>query len=249
MHRWRRALAVGLSLLAALAPEPSRAQTGADATDRWYDGSRLPLGMDSLEIYLVRADGRYHLGVRWDELERVDRDGAPAVRRTYRETSRLLGAHHEVAYMTYPELRPLSDRLDADRRKGHAVYRADSIVGWYQAGDGARREFSVTADPSQYDGQAVDLLVQAADLAPGFRREFRAFLPSEQRAGTMRAWVTGSDTVPGIGGRETECWVVELDFDGVGSTMWVDKRTRALHRQVIRVAPGAELVMERHRGA
>ena len=246
MHRLGYALA---GLIVVLSARPLAAQAGAAAVPTWFDASRLELGSDSLAIYLVRDDGHQLLGTLWDDLVREVRNGTSALRRTYRTTNRLFGDHHEVSHATYPSLRPLADRTDAAIVQSHTIYRADSIVGWSQLRDSARVEFALPAPPAVYDAQAVDLMIRSAELGPDFRQSFDAFLPSQQKFGRMTAWVTGTDSIPGIAGMPREVWVVEVDFDGLGSTMWIDKRTRALHRQAIRLAPGVEMVMERHRGA
>src|SRR5690606_11869162 len=77
---------------------------GSDSapTSRWVDASRLPLGADSLRIRAVRDGVPEIVGVVHDELVRVEVNGAPALRRTYRTINSLYGNHHEVSHSTFP---------------------------------------------------------------------------------------------------------------------------------------------------
>jgi len=236
---------IGCAVVILLSAFPIYAQQ--THTKPWYDISRLMLGTDSLQIYLVREDGRQHLGTLWDEVVLDQWNGVRAVRRTYRTTNRLFGNHHEVTYTRFPDLQPLADRTEAALYSSHTIYRTDSIVGWSQPRDSARREYSLPAVPGQFDAQSVDLLVRTGDLGPGFDRQFTAFLSTSGEPGRMRAWVTGSAVLLDDRGTPRAVWVVELDFNGLGNTMWIDKQTRALHQQVIRLAPGMEIHSVRSR--
>ena len=60
----------------------------------------------------------------------------------------------------------------------------------------------------------------------------------------LRASVVDTAQLPTLGG-PTPVWVVEMDFAGLSSTMWIDQRNRALVQQTIRLAPEISILMTR----
>jgi hypothetical protein len=210
-------------------------------------GSFEPLAprLDSMRMLLERPTDVRDIGMLWDELAVTPHADGPALRRVYRTLNTLFGNQLDTVYSTVPELRPLTHRTAAGVQLEDIHFRADSIVGWVQPSGQARRSVARRADARLYDSHTFDLLVRRAPLAEGYELVVPAFLNSVDTAVTLRATVTGSARVEVERGREVESWVVKLDFAGLASTMWVEKETRRLARQVIELGGGVSMVMDR----
>ena len=101
------------------------------------------------------------------------------------------------------------------------------------------------ADSTLYDGHTFDLLIRFAPLDEGYSLTLPILITSRDSVAMATATVTGSAVIPVENGQGAETWVVLLDFAGVKSTMWVEKQTRRLARQVIELKPGIEILMDR----
>jgi hypothetical protein len=202
--------------------------------------------LDSMRILLVRTTDERDIGMLWDETTLVRAgDTGYSLRRVYRTINKLFGNHLDTVYSTVPDLRPISHRAVAGTALESIQYRSDSIVGWVEPEGKPRRRIARSADRSLYDAHTFDLLIRRAPLHPGYQLSVPALLSSQDTVATLKASVTGAATVQVEGGREAETWVVELDFAGLRSTMWVDKASRRLARQTIQLAPGVTLLMDR----
>lgn len=210
------------------------------------DGSRLALGTDSLVIYLVRDDARQRVGRLWDELQRVDVAGRPALRRVYRTENALFGPNLDTVVSRLPDLKPISLWTSGHQASYEARFREDSIVGRRAIGGGSVQPIARVADKTLYDAGTFDLIVRAAPLAEGWSIELPAYLATQDSVVQLRARVTGSETLRRAAARKppVDVWVVDMDFAGLSSTMWIEKQSRALVRQVIRLRPGISMLME-----
>jgi hypothetical protein len=123
-------------------------------------------------------------------------------------------------------------------------FTADSVVGWSTT-RGRRMNVARVLAPGVYDGTVFDLTVRAGDLRDGYSVSVPAYISEMDSVVTLSARVTGSERVEVEGGRMADAWVVQMDFAGLASTLWIDKRTRALSRQTIELAPGTSMLMDR----
>jgi hypothetical protein len=204
---------------------------------------RVATGVDSMQIYLVRNGQPMHVGMLWDALRRVDHAGSAALRREYRTENRAFGPEHMVYVYRLPGLTPVSI-VDHGTSPEVLEFRADSVVGWTTA-TGQRRQVAVALGPGVYDGTVFDLMIRAGDLRDGWSLAVPAYLTEVESIVTLSARVTGSERVQVEGGRMTDTWVVQMDFAGLASTLWIDKGTRALARQTIDLMPGVSMLMDR----
>jgi hypothetical protein len=236
---WRSVIVAAL----ILAPQPSAGQLAASHVE--VDATVLQPGVDSLAIYLSRNGQLQRLGTLWDELSRIDSGGVSRLRRVYRTTNALFGAHLDTIYSTWTDLRPISRTTDAAGMRAAIVFRRDSIVGWTHTPPQGRRVVALRADPALYDGSSFDLMLRATRLHEGAAVAVRAFTGTADTTVVLRARVVGTDRLAIERGASREAWVVEMDFAGLASTLWIDKQSRALIHQIIRLGPGVAVVMAR----
>jgi hypothetical protein len=228
---------LGLLAMLVASAGPANAQAGLEP---------LAPRLDSMRILLTRATDERDIGMLWDEVSLVKGAGDGfSLRRVYRTINTLFGNHLDTVYSTVPELRPVSHRAVAGTALESIQFRTDSIVGWVQPEGKPRRRVARAADASLYDAHSFDLLVRRATLHAGYQLQVPALLTSQDTVAILIARVTGSASVQVEDGRQVETWVVELDFAGLPSTMWVEKTTKRLARQLIQLAPGVSLIMDR----
>lgn len=202
--------------------------------------------LDSMRILLVRGTDEREIGMLWDETSLVRAgDGEYSLRRVYRSVNEVFGNQLDTMYSTVPGLRPLSHRVTAGLVAESIHYRSDSIVGWIELNGEPRRRIARVADTSLYDGHMFDMLIRRAPLRLDYQLSVPALLAYQDSVAILTATVTGSVAMEVEDGREVDTWVVEMDFAGLASTMWVEKSTRRLARQVIELAPGVSVVSDR----
>jgi hypothetical protein len=233
----RKTLAAVAALVATTGA--AAAQTGPDVRFE-----RLRAGADSMQIYLVRGAETMHVGMLWDALQVIDHGGGPAVRREYRTDNVIFGSEHGVYIYRLPGLTPVSI-ADQGPTPEALEFRADSVVGWTTTGRRRRREVARALGPGVYDGTAFDLMVRAGDLRDGYSVAVPAYVSEVDSVVTLRARVTGSERVQVEGGRTVDAWVVQMEFAGLASTLWIDKQTRALARQTLDLEAGITMLMDR----
>lgn len=205
---------------------------------------RMRITADSMQIYMIHRGDTVHVGMLWDSLQVTEHAGAPTLRRTYHTVNQAFGPAHQVYVYRLPGLTPIST-ADLGDTPQELEFRADSVVGWETTPRGRRRDVARALGPGVYDESVMDLLVRAGDLREGYHVSFRAYLSPFDSVGTITARVTGTEQVPVEGGRMADTWVVEMDYAGLSTTLWIDRRTRALQRQVIRMTPDVSMWMDR----
>lgn len=205
---------------------------------------RVRTTADSMQMYLLRGADTMHVGTLWDTLQVTEHAGAPALRRVYRTVNRAFGPEHDVWLYRLPGLTPLSS-TDENEGSESLEFRADSVVGWTTGPGGRRRSVARAVGPGVYEGSVFDLLVRASDLREGYSVSVRGYVSTMDSVATLSARVTGTERVAVEGGRMADTWVVEMDFAGLSTTLWIDRQTRALQRQVIRLTPEITMLMNR----
>ena len=209
------------------------------------DLTLLRRGTDSMSIALVRNGTETPAGQLWDNLSDISFGGGPALRRIYRTVNQIYGPHAETTVVRIPELSLLSRRTYSQFASDSLVESGDSIRGWREAGQRGRVQVSRLADRAAIDGSLFDALVRAAPLAPGYRIEARAYVGSQDTTAVLTATVSGTAPIRRRDMRVVDTWVVEMDFLGLSTTLWIDKGTRDLVRQVIHLSPEIQILMQR----
>lgn len=210
------------------------------------DARRLALGVDSLEIFLLSGGTERRIGRLWDEVQQVDIGGASLVRRVYRTENAVFGPTLDTTFSTWPELRPHSHRSVARIASADVEYRGDSAVGKRSVNAGKPSPIARRLPASVTDGASFDLIVRASALSAGSRVFAIAYLAVQDSVAGLSAIVIGEEAWRStLSGQQLDLWVVEMDFGGLASTLWIDKATRALARQTIRLAPDVTIMWTR----
>ncbi|MBC7841636.1 MAG: hypothetical protein H7099_04965 [Gemmatimonadaceae bacterium] len=210
------------------------------------DAARLPLGVDSLDIYLLSGGAERRVGRLWDELQRVDVAGASLARRVYRTENAVFGPTLDTTYSKWPDLRPRAHWSEGRTSAVEVAYRGDSVVGHRSTTLGTVVPITRRLPRTVTDGASFDLLVRASVLTRGLRLSSTAYLAAADSVALISALVTGDEQWrTNLGGEIVNVWVVQMDYAGLASTLWIDKATHALIRQTIRLAPDITIIFSR----
>ena len=202
------------------------------------DGRRLRLGTDTLEVFVVRQGRSLRTGTIIDRLDTVRVDGELLLRRVYRRTDVALGDGVDTLVDRFPDLAPRSVRsTSAGGGTETLTWRAGRLTGAIERPDQPDRAIDTSTAASTYSRASVDLIFRASPLAVGYEVAVHAY-SARQGAAKITARVTASETLPGFG----ETWRVEANYAGMSVTFWIAARSRRVVRQIIRVAPGTELL-------
>ncbi len=220
-------------LLCSVMPALASAQVRPDAT-------LLPLGRDSLPIYLIRGTDTVPTGTVIDELRQITHGGVDALERVYRTNDRFLGRRLDTLVDTRLLLRPRLHRSRSDRGLETVTFDDSSGTGFTRAMRGDSSALQAAFDTLVINASSVDLFLRAAPLAEGLAFSVRAFSPTLRRIVTVSARVAGVDSVA----REPS-WRIVTDYAGTPVTFWVGQVSRKLNRQVMQLQPGVFLLIER----
>lgn len=209
------------------------------------DGRRLQLGLDSLEVFVIRQGQQQRTGIVLDRLDTVRVNGEVRLRRVYRRVDLILGSGVDTLIDHFPDLAPRSVHSFSEGGGTETlVWRAGRVTGGVEHPGKTKRSIDTTAGPSVYSSASFDLILRTSPLADGYEVVVPAY-SGRQGAKTLTAKVVASEVLSGFG----DTWRVEANFAGLSVTYWIAKSSRRLIRQVIRAAPQTELVVAATRGS
>jgi hypothetical protein len=203
------------------------------------DGRLLPQRTDTLAIYLVRGSDTVRSGRTIDELRVVEENGRMLLHRIFRTEDDRLGTRVDTLVDEQLSLAPVRQRSGSQRTREVLEFGDGRVRGWLRIERGDSVPVDVAIGDSVRNASSFDLVIRASPLADGWEATVPAFLPNTRNVVPMRAVVGGSEE---IGGRPT--WRVEADFAGMPVIFWIDKATRAIRRQVIRMGPDAMVLYD-----
>jgi hypothetical protein len=201
------------------------------------DGRLLRTGIDSLAIYVVRGNDTTRTGTLWDELETVEIDGRPALRRVYRTEDRFLGTSQDTIVDELPTLAPIRSRSWASHRVESLDFAPGRVRGWTRGTNRDSVSLDAKLSGTAYNSVTFDLLVRAAPLRDGWQAKVPAFLAMTRGVASPTAKVAGTDRI----GTAT-CWRVDALFAGMPVTFWVDQESRRLCQQVKHLQTGIKIL-------
>jgi hypothetical protein len=202
-------------------------------------GGLLPLGTDSLEVYLVRQGRRQRTGYIVDHLDTVRVGAEIRLRRVYSTMDQVLGRGTDTLVDRFSDLTPRSVASRSSLGGTETVeWRGARVVGSVATPNKPSRSIDTTTSPITYSAASFDLILRASPLTTGYRVAVPAF-SGRQGPATLTAYVAGEESLPGLG----VAWRVEANFAGLPVTFWIDKKTRRLLQQSMKVAPGTEVVL------
>jgi hypothetical protein len=219
-----------LAALAAFVAPYAGAQTYAPTPNT----AQLHCGVDTLEVYLVHGQARRKTGTVIDACHVIDRGGEQVVERVYSTVDALLGSRTDTIVDIWKTLLPVSYR-------SHAT-QGDVTLDWVDRVITGRLAFTgqepiVVNEPAagSYNGASFDLILRASPLAAGYSVDVPSYVP-KQGVKSLTAKVVGEESTGGH-----DAWRVDADFDGLPVTFWISKDQHRLLKQVMHVAPGADL--------
>ena len=227
---------VGPVLAAALLASALHAQPKPAAG---LNPRRLRLTTDSLEVYIIRQGDRQRTGTIVDALDTVRVNGELRLQRIYTRTDEVLGNGVDTLVDAFADLKL---RLVDSRSEGggveHVEWRGGRVVGVVEQSGNAARQVDTTVASGVYSSSSFDLILRAAPLAQGYALTIAAF-SGRQGAKTLSAKVVASETLPQLG----VAWRVDADLGGRSATYWIAKDSRRVMRELVRVAPGVDVLL------
>ncbi len=118
-------------------------------------------------------------------------------------------------------------------------YTPQGVEVMTRLGDGSGQRKSFVAGPVAISSAALEAVVAASPLSPGFEQEYQLFYapPSPRGLVQIRLRVTGAERVKDRSGADREAWVVSASTPGGGTVFWIDKATRSVLRFDTREGP------------
>jgi hypothetical protein len=197
------------------------------------DGRRLPLQTDTFAIYVIRRGDTVRTGTLVDAL-RMDRD---RLVRVYDQQDQVLGPQLDTIISRLRDLAPIRYSDRSRTRVAQLDFVAGRVDGWTRLPDGESLGVHVKLPARTYDGTSFDLIVRSAELRDSLELAVPVFVAGSNTVPTIEGRVTGSALMDGA-----DCWVFRANFTGMPVTFWIDKRTRALRRQLMQPVVDASIL-------
>jgi hypothetical protein len=210
-----------------------------------FDPAPLHFGTDSMAIALVRDGKVEDIGQLWDEFGLDPAAPSERLRRIYRTTNAVFGPHLDTTFVVRRTLQPWSRRTRAQLFSDSVVVREGRVSGWVVTGSRPPVTLNRSLAPGVIDASFFDAAMRAAPLAMGFRLAMSGYAADQDSVLALVATVTGEDVIAQRDGQQVPVWVVTMDFAGLPSTMWIDKKNRGLIRQTITLSPRIQMLMQR----
>ncbi len=129
-------------------------------------------------------------------------------------------------------LLPLRQRAELDA--GQVVillYTGAHLLGVDSAPGRPPHYFAAPLADTMYSSGAIDLLLRALPLAPGFHASLPIYFPADDYAGPLPVHVLGRERITTRAGRSADCWLVGADFPGgITERFWIEERSHAILR-------------------
>jgi hypothetical protein len=201
------------------------------------DGRLLRLTTDSLEVYVVRRGQSERTGLIVDRLDTARVNGEVVLRRVYRTNDAVLGISLDTLIDVLPDLHARSVRTAGTRAIEELDWKGNRVTGTVeQNGKAGRGIDERVPEGGGYSSASFDVILRASPLTDGYAVAVPAF-SGQEGAAVLTARVVGSEDISGYG----DTWRVDADFSGMSVSFWISKTSRRLVRQIMRIAPGAEI--------
>jgi hypothetical protein len=207
----------------------------AQRTAPMPDYTTLRLGVDTLEVHVVRSGERRRTGVIVDAIDTVRSGGELRLVRAYRTIDLVLGTSLDTIIDEAARLVPRYSSRSSGRSSDALTWSNGRITGFVAEVGEPRRSIDEGGADSVFNGASVDLILRASPLADGYVVTIPTF-SGAQGLTAVKARVAGSESVGGI-----DAWRVDANFADLPVTLWIDKVSRRLIRQVMRPADDVEI--------
>ena len=234
-------------VLIAIVTAHANAQSAQGGHAPQPDGRLLRLTTDSLEVYVVRRGEAQRTGLIVDRLDTTRVNGEAVLRRVYRTDDAVLGTSLDTLIDALPDLHARSVRTVGSRAIEALDWKGDRVTGSVEQNGKAERGIDeVVPTGGGYSSASFDVILRASPLVEGYAVDVPTF-SGQDGAAVLTARVVGSEEISGYG----DTWRVDADFSGMSVSFWISKTSRRLVRQVMHIAPNAEIhfVAPRHAAA
>jgi len=232
-------LTSGLTAAAVLLLSPVTALTQRTPN---IDGRRLRQRTDTFAQYMISS--LEHDTVRTDNVIETVRIDANSVVHIVLALEDPVQQHADTLVERLPHLSPLAQHTHRRTTSGFIGFAATQVRGWLQLENGDTVHIDASLPNPSYNAADFDLIVRAADLQDDTRLELTGFSIYSNAIVPLRGRVTGTEVVDG-----RRCWVFRGTNGTTPVTLWIDRETRDLCRELIQVAGGfAFLETSRPRG-
>ncbi len=204
------------------------------------DGRRLPLGVDTLRVYLIRGTDTTETGRIIDALAVRERGGRQLLHRVYQSRDQVLPSGVDSLTDELVTLMPVSHRSRRSSGSQLLEYAAGRVNGIVRTPDGDSTVLNTSLPATVFNSASFDLVIRAAPLAYGWAASVPAFLPGGRSVVELKARVAGVETIHGV-----RCWRVEADFNGMPVTFWIAQQDRKLRQQLMRIRPDISILFAR----
>jgi hypothetical protein len=202
------------------------------------DGRRLRLGVDSLEVFLVRGADTTRTGMIRDRLEMFHSPEGPLLRRIYTTADQVLGAGVDSITDRLPTLAPVRHRGPGPKFVQTLDFVPGRVTGSVAEAGKPAVPVNYPVPATVYNASTLDLVLRSADLREGWRAEVPIALALMESVARMPAAVVGVESVDGH-----PCWRVDANYFGMKVSFYIDQTTRQLRRQVMQIGPDEYLLL------
>jgi hypothetical protein len=217
------ALTLGFPLDAQIASRPAP------------EADRIHCALDSLEIFVIRQGARQRTGTVVDDCRVTGESTARVLTRVYRTTDAVLGNRLDTIVDAWSTLQPRSYHSIASSEVVNLVWAGGRLRGRVQAPGKPTTSIDEDIEPTVFNGASFDMLLRASPLAMNYSVTVPAYVPSSGVV-TLTAKVVGEEVIDG-----QATWRIDADFTGMSVSFWIGKTSRRLLKQLIHVAPGADI--------
>jgi hypothetical protein len=201
------------------------------------DARLLVPGVDTLATYLIRGTDTMRTGTVIDEISIDTASKERVVRRVYRSSDEVLGQRVDTLIDAFPSLAPRAHRSRSSRTLEFLEFATGRASGWIRLVNGDSVSVDRPIDPGVVNASSLDLVLRTSPLSPTWQATINTFIASMKAAVPMHARVDGEEAIRG-----RAAWRVRADFAGTPVTFWIDKKSRALLRQVMRLGVDVEIL-------
>ncbi|MDR0786440.1 MAG: hypothetical protein LBG44_01000 [Gemmatimonadota bacterium] len=194
-------------------------------------------GVDTLYSYLINRSDTVEIGFVIDEISRVPGGDRSTIRRVYISQDQVRGISVDTILDDALTLKPIALRHRSSGNLALFDFGEELVEGWMMLANGDSVAVSTPISNKVYGSSTFDLVLRSSPLEEGWRTEVSAFLASTRTAVPLQARVDGSEDIGG-----NPAWRIQADFAGTPVTFWVDKASRSLVRQSMRINPDLELL-------
>ena len=195
---------------------------------------RLRVGVDSFSVYSIGHGDTTRIGWARDEL----RSDGVRLTRIYSQADTIFGAFVDTIVSDARDLRPLWHSMHSSWVHAYLQYSKVCVTGWVRLPKRDSSTIQVRLTAPVDDPAMFDVIARASELRDNLLIEGTGFDLETRKVRPFKGRVTHSETQHG-----QESWVFRGYNGDLMVTFWIDKRTRALRRSLMRLRPDFTMML------